>query len=426
MKFHAMYGRYNIFVQNYTIMKGNTTMETATNPSAFPRIPDSEFTLRMKIFKERMAKEKLDLVVVYSSNHIEPSSVRYLCDFSPVNENGAIVIPLDGEPIVCSGQAGHNWSTHTSRIKNIRVFPEVGEVSGVEYDIDTSDFEVLFRELKGKHSIKKIGWIGEFTFPVVIYEKLRKVFANAELVNVDSMIYAMRTSKSENELSCMRKAGEIITRSFEYAIPRIKPGVTEMDIQADLESEMLRLGAEDHCLSWAPEVGSGVVNSNLCVNRNSLRKVQAGEIIDVNAGALYEGYNGVICTPVVLGEVPKEMKSAIAVGWDAERLVADALKPGVSSRQLVKIYGDFLEKKGYRKFSPYGAVHSIGMLECEAPFFSAKRDVFLAENSTVAIDVYFAEMPWGSFRIEDTFIVKSSGTEKITHFNEKHLPRYVK
>jgi Xaa-Pro aminopeptidase len=401
-------------------------METAANTSAFPRIPDSEFATRMKVFKERMAKEKLDLVVVYSSNHIEPSSVRYLCDFHPVNENGALVIPLEGEPIVCSGQASHNWSRHTSRIKNIRVFPEVGEVSGVEYDIDTSDFQDLFRELSEKRSVKKIGWIGEFTFPVIIYEKMRKVFPNAELVNVDAMIYAMRTSKSENELLCMRKAGDIITRSFEYAIPRIKSGVTELDIQADLESEMLRLGAEDHCLSWAPEIGSGVTNSNLCVNRNTLRKVQPGEIIDVNAGALYEGYNGVICTPVVLGEVPDHMKKAIAVGWDAERLVADALKPGVSSRQLVKVYGDFLEKKGYRKYSPYGAVHSIGMLECEAPFFSAKRDVFLAENSTVCLDVYFADMPWGSFRIEDTFIVTSKGAEMVTHFNEKHLARFVK
>jgi Xaa-Pro aminopeptidase len=91
----------------------------------------------------------------------------------------------------------------------------------------------------------------------------------------------------------------------------------------------------------------------------------------------------------------------------------------------VKIYGDFLSEKGYRQYSPYGAVHSIGMLECEAPFFSAKRDVYLYENSTVAIDVYFAEMPWGSFRIEDTYIVKQSGPEKITSFNERHLKMFL-
>lgn len=391
----------------------------------FPRIPDQEFKQRMEKFKAKMAEQKIDLAVVYSSNYIEPSAVRYLSDYYPVNENAALVIPLETEPILCSGQASHIWSRHTSRIKNIRVMPEVGEVSGVEYDVDISDFESLFRELKGKLSIKRIGWVGEFTFPYLIYEKARRVFPDAKILNIDKAIYDMRMIKSENELDCMRKAGEIITESFEYAVGRIKPSVTELDIQADLEAKMLRLGAEDHCLSWAPEVGSGTTNSNLCVNRNTLKKIEEGEIIDVNAGALYEGYNAVICTPVVVGKIPEKMKEAIRVGWEAEELVAKALRPGVSSKQLVKIYGDFLTKKGYRQYSPYGAVHSIGMLECEAPFFSAKRDVYLYENSTVAIDVYFAEMSWGSFRIEDTFIVKESGPEKITSFNEEHLKMFL-
>jgi Xaa-Pro aminopeptidase len=376
----------------------------------------------METFKKKMADQQIDLAIVYSSNYIEPSSVRYLSDYYPVNENAALVVPLEDEPILCSGQASHIWSQHTSRVKNIRILPEVGEVAGVEYDVDTSDFESLFKELKGKHHIRRIGWIGEFTFPYLIYEKILRVFPDVEILNIDKMIYDMRMIKSENELACMRKAGEIITQSFEYAVGRIKAGVSELDIQADLESQMLRLGAEDHCLSWAPEVGSGITNSNLCVNRNTRKKIEESEIIDVNAGALYEGYNAVICTPVVVGKIPGEIKKAIRVGWEAEELIAKALKPDVSSKQLVKIYSDFLAEKGYRQYSPYGAVHSIGMLECEAPFFSAKRDVYLYENSTVAIDVYFAEMPWGSFRIEDTYIVKA---EKITAFNEEHLKMFL-
>jgi len=400
-------------------------MERSQVKSNFPRIPDSEFIERVSAVQKRMVNEKIDMVIAHSMNYIEPSVVRYLCDFFPVNENGAIIVFASGEPIVISGQASHNWSMHTSRFKNIRVLPEVGEVSGVEYDINLTDFESLFKEIKKDRQIKKIGWIGEFTFPVVIYEKMRKVFPDADIHNADDLVYSMRESKSENELACMRKAGEIITEAFKFAVPQIKKGVTELDIQADLESKMFRLGAEDHCLSWAPETPSGKTNTNLCVSRNFLRNIEESEIINVNAGALYEGYNGVICTPVVLGKIPDEIRKAILVGWDAQKKVEDALKPGVSSRELVKVYGEFLEKKGYRKYSPYGAVHSIGMLECEKPFFSAKRDVFLKENSTVAIDVYFAELPWGSFRIEDTYIVKSSGLERITHFNNEYLKRFL-
>src|SRR3972149_11694251 len=113
--------------------------------------------------------------------------------------------------------------------------------------------------------------------------------------------------KSENELACIRKACQIITDSFAYAVARIKPGVTELDIQADLERQMLRLGAEAYCNSFSPMIPSGRNNSNLCMNRNTLRKVNEGEIIDVQGGALYEGYNGVICTPVVLGQIPADI-----------------------------------------------------------------------------------------------------------------------
>jgi hypothetical protein len=42
----------------------------------------------------------------------------------------------------------------------------------------------------------------------------------------------------------------------------------------------------------------------------------------------------------------------------------------------------------------------------------------------VAIDAYFKGLPWGSFRIEETFIVHPDGPELVTTFNSKYLDRY--
>ena len=398
-------------------------MEPSKPAHALPVIPEHEFAERMSRFKEKMAQHNIDLVAIFS-NLLDPSAVRYFSDVSPVNESAAMVIPLRGDPILCSGQACHEWSQHKSKVKNIRIMPEVGEVSGVEYDLKTLDFEDLFKELKAQYRVKKIGIIGDFIFPQIIYGKLARVFPDAEKVSAEALMYELRMRKSENELACIRKAGEIITQTFEYAVSRIQPGVTELDIQADLESQMLRLGAEAYTLSWAPMVPSGPVNSNLCMNRNTLRKVQEGEIIDLAAGALYEGYNAVICTPAVLGKIPDDIRKAVNVGRQALERVADQLRPGATSRQLFATYVDFLEEKGYRQYTPYGSVHSLGMLECESPFFSANKDVVLVENAVVAIDAYFKGLPWGSFRIEDTFIVGKDGPEWVTRFNEKYLKMY--
>ena len=389
----------------------------------FPQIPDEEFSHPPKKYKEKMVDAGFDLVVAYG-NYVDPSSVRYFSDFFAINENGALLIPIDGDPILCAGQANHEWSKYKSKIKDIRVMPEVGEVSGVEYDIDVLDFEDLFKEIKEKYTIKKIGLIGELTFPQSIFQKLITVFPEAEISLAEKILYEMRIRKSKNELDCIRKAGEIVSKSIEKAINRITPGVTELDVQADLMAEMLRLGAEDHTLSWAPMVPRGKEHTNLCMNRNSLRKLQEGEIINVDAGVLYEGYNAAICTPVVLGKIPEEIRKAVLVAWDAQRKTADALRPGATSKQLYETYTNFLSDTGYRHYSPYGSVHSIGMLECEAPFFSPKKDVVLVENSAVCIDAYFANLPWGSFRIENTYIVGKNSAELVTPFNSKYLKRF--
>lgn len=395
-------------------------MDTPEASPAFPVIPEEEFAERINAFRAKMAEQNIDLVVIFS-NLLDPSAVRYFSDVYAVNESAAMVIPRRGEPILCSGQAGHEWSAYKSKVRDIRIMPEVGEVSGVEYEIEVLDFEDLFKELKAKYAVKTIGIIGDLIFPFEIYKKLERVFPDAHKVSAEALMYELRMRKSENELACIRKAGEIITGTFEYAIPRIQPGMTELDIQADLEGHMLRLGAEAYTLSWAPMVASGPERSNLCMQRNSLRQVQAGEIIAVAAGALYEGYNAVICTPVVLGDIPSEIKKAVNVAHQALQLVSGQFRPGATSRQLYAAYMQFLEETGYRQYTPYGSVHSLGMLECESPFFSANRDVMLVENAVVAIDAYFKGMPWGSFRIEDTFIVGADGPELVTRFNEKHL-----
>jgi Xaa-Pro aminopeptidase len=389
----------------------------------FPTIPEAEFTRRMAAFRDSMAARGLDLVVAYS-NMLDPSAVRWFSDFFGINESAALVIPREADPILCSGQACHEWSRHKSKVREIRILPEVGEVSGVEYDIAGQlDFADLFREVARGRQVKSIGIIGDLIFPHEIHRKLQAAFPSASLSSAEMLMYELRMRKSEAEIACIRKACQIISEAFAFTAARVAPGVTELDIQADLEGQMLRLGAEAYCNSFSPMIPSGIANSNLCMNRNTLRKVKEGEIIDLQAGALYEGYNGVICTPLVLGKVPGEIRAAVQVAYEAIQLMSRSMRPGAVSTELYRIYGDFLEKKGYRKYSPYGSVHSLGMLECETPFFSAHRAVPLAENMTVAVDVYFKGLPWGSFRIEDTFLIRGNGAEQLTTFNPSFIPK---
>jgi len=75
----------------------------------FTKIEGKEYLQRVNYLRSKMAEEGVDLVVGFS-NLLEIAIVRYYCGFAPVNESSAIIIPAEGEVIVCSGQASYDYA----------------------------------------------------------------------------------------------------------------------------------------------------------------------------------------------------------------------------------------------------------------------------------------------------------------------------
>lgn len=390
----------------------------------FPKIPDAEFEVRMRNLKNQMEKNSLDLLVVYG-NLLDPAHVRYLSDFSPINESAAVVIPLEGEPLLCCGAVCRLWAHHTSRIKDIRIMPELGEIGVIEYESKAPEsFSELLKEIKSKYTIRKVGVVGSLIFPSIIYNQIGKVFPEAEIVEAEKLLYNLRTVKSKNEVGCMRKAAKIMESCYAKIVKRIKPGMTEFEIAAEIEAEIISGGAEDHTLAWSPMIPIGAKNANLCVSRNTSRKTKKGEIICLQAGALYEGYNATLNTPFVLGKIPKKIRDAVLAADEAMTAIIDALKPEITAKELNDAGRAVLKNKGYGKYCPFGLIHSTGMLECEPPWFKIDSGLEVIEGMTVCINVYLFGMPWGSFRLEDTFAIHKDGAERLTKFNTKFIPDY--
>ena len=390
-----------------------------------PVIPSEEFSRRVAAVRGRMAARGIDLVMAFS-NLLDPSAVRYLCDFAAVNESAALILPLEGEATVCSGQASYDYALVKNRLADsvIKVFPEIGEVSGFEYDFGGQlDFAAYFEELKQKYSVKRIGIIGRLTFPAIIWNKLVQVFDGAEMVDFDDELYAIRLKKSAAEIACMRKCSALVSDVFHKSVPEIRVGMNEREIQGLLEGEILRSGAESYVQAFAPMVATGPDNSYISMCRNTLRKVQESEILNLAAGVCYEGYNGIICTPYVLGKVPQKIKDAVMCAYDALNVAASELKPGVPAAKVLTAYTDYLTKRGYIEFCPYGSLHSTGLLECEAPSFSLTNGRIIEENMTLCIDAYFKGMEWGSFRVEDCYVVNAKGAERMTTYNDRAIPK---
>ena len=396
---------------------------------SYPKIEAKEYLERVNALRAKMAEANVDLVVGFS-NLLEIAIVRYYCGFAPVNESSAIVIPSEGEVIVCSGQASYDYCLMQNALpeSRIAILPEIGEVSGFEYDTEGQlDFEELFKEVKAAHpGVKKIGFIGRLIFPSIIMGKLKKVFSDAEIVDFDDVHYEQRIRKSPAEIEILKKNWSMVSTMFENVMPKIQVGMTERHVEGMFEAEMMSLGAESYVQAFAPMVATGPENSYISMCRNTMRQIGESEIINIGAGVCYEGYNGIICSPLVLGKIPQKIKDAVMCAYDALNYASAKMVPGTPCDVVLNAYTEYLTKYGYIDYCPYGSLHSTGMLECEAPVFTVGNKRVIEENMAICIDAYFKGMEWGSFRVEDCYLITSKGAQRMTTYNDKAIPEIFK
>ncbi len=395
----------------------------------YPKIEGREYVERINKIRAKMEEHGVDLLVGFS-NLLEIGIVRYYCGFAPVNESSAIIIPKDGQVVVCSGQASFDYCEVQNALpgSRIAILPEIGEVSGFEYDTEGQlDFVELFEQVKAEHpSIKKIGFIGRLIFPSIIMNKLKKVFAGVEVVDFDDVHYEQRIIKSAAEIEILKTNWDMATKMFENVVPKIEVGMTERHIEGMFEAEMMSLGAESYVQSFAPMVATGPKNSYISMCRNTLREIGESEIINLAAGVSYEGYNGIICSPLVLGEVPQKIKDAVMCAYEALNYASAKMTAGTPCDIVLNAYTEYLTKYGYIDYCPYGSLHSTGMLECEAPTFTVGNKRVIEENMAICIDAYFKGMEWGSFRIEDCYLITKDGAKRMTKYNDTALPQIFK
>ena len=253
--------------------------------------------------------------------------------------------------------------------------------------------------------------------------KLKQVFFDAEIVDFDDVHYEQRIRKSPAEIEVLKTNWQMVSEMFENVVPKIETGMTERFIEGMFEAEMMKLGAESYVQAFAPMIATGPENSYISMCRNTLRQIGESEIINIGAGVCYEGYNGIICSPLVLGEIPEKIRDAVKCAYDALNYASDKMKAGTPCDVVLNAYTDYLTKYGYIDYCPYGSLHSTGMLECEAPTFTVSNKRIIEEGMAICIDAYFKGMEWGSFRIEDCYLITKDGAKRMTTYNDKAIPK---
>ena len=236
-----------------------------------------------------------------------------------------------------------------------------------------------------------------------------------ELVPRRGLVEALRAVKDETELDAIRRAGEITSEAYARFAEESFIGRTERDLAWRLDGLFHELGA--HAPAFETIVASGP-NSARPHARPTDRKVEAGETVVIDAGAMIDGYNADCTRTFATGPLPDELKEAYAATLEGQLAGLEAVRDGVTGVDADAAARDKIEAAGLGEHFGHGLGHGVGLEVHEAPRLSRESTDTLAAGNVATVEpgVYLEGL--GGIRIEDLVVVTDGEPEILTSFTK--------
>lgn len=231
-----------------------------------------------------------------------------------------------------------------------------------------------------------------------------------ELVDVAPEVRRLRRTKSPMEVDRLARAAAITDEVTAEVIGRLGSRASELEVAMWLSAAITTRGAT---LSFESSVQSGA-NSAVPHHRPSARKPVAGDLILLDFGAAFEGYNADITRMAVVGAPSARQLEIHALVLRAHDAAIAAVRAGktagavdAAAREVVVAAG-----LGDRFFHRVG--HGLGLEVHEDPSLDPGSTMVLEPGMVMTIEPGIYVPGWGGVRIEDDVVVESDGCRLLT------------
>lgn len=247
----------------------------------------------------------------------------------------------------------------------------------------------------------------------------------------------MITIKSDYEIQLMRKANQIVRDTLNLLEDTIKEGMTTAQLNKIANDYIIK------CDAIPSFLGYGGFPASICTSINEQvvhgipsdkAVIKEGDIVSVDCGSIYKGYNGDAARTFMIGKVSEEKAKLVEVTKQSFFEGVKILKEGVRLGDLGHAIQSYAESFGYGVVRALVG-HGIGRDMHEDPevpnFGKEGRGMRLRKNMTIAIepminlgthDVYMLDDGWTivtadgmpSAHYENTVWIKEDGVEILS------------
>ena len=351
--------------------------------------------------------------------------LRSAIDSSPID---GLLISQPESRYYLSGYAGHDLPPRDSAgyllISATQALLLTDPRTRAQAEQESPEFEVVsygaghrgpeaVAEAATRLGIKRLGF-ESIHLPYGIWDEIRKHLPSSlTLEPIDEIVDELRIIKDADELAQLQEAIDVLDRCLAHVLQRLEPGLTERQV-----AHMVELYLLEHAdgPSFPSIVASGP-NASVPHAVPGQRRIEAGEVLKIDIGALSHGYCSDMTRTVCLGE-PRDARLAElhAIVLEAQERAEAELRPGMTGREGDSLARDVIDHAGYGDAFVHSLGHGIGLEVHEPPWLSQTRgEQTLRSGMVFSVEPGIYLPGWGGVRIEDLVVLEDNGARVLCH-----------
>jgi Xaa-Pro aminopeptidase len=243
------------------------------------------------------------------------------------------------------------------------------------------------------------------------YQRLKELLPRKRLLPTRGLVEALRLEKDEGEIALIRKAVELGSRALEETLALLRPGMTELEIAAEIEYRMRRYGGERPAFETI--VASGP-RAALPHARATHRRIRPKEFILLDLGVILSGYASDMTRTVFLGKAPAKAARIYCAVKQAVEEAEQEVAAGRTCEAVDAAARRVLRRYGYERYFTHSLGHGLGREVHELPRIGRGQTTPLPEGAAITIEPGVYLKGYGGVRIEDVVVVRKGGAELLT------------